>query len=551
MKRCPQCRRNYYDETLLYCLDDGTRLLDGPRSDEAATAVYPAILEEAPTKSLLEPDGKKNDSHILDARTGSAGSERTSSGPLSIAILPFRNLTNDKELNFYALSLADAVITELVRIRSLRVSPSSVVAKYENYKDDPLSIARELKVRAVLAASYIVSNDRIRITTQLIEVSDGQVLWGERIEATANDIIRIQDTITQRVIEGLQLNIGSEEAAVLANRYSIDPLAYEEYLRGGDCFLRYIHHSVANADVVQAIAHFERATELDPNFAPAFVALGKCYLNRIYKGFGVTQDLTSARDAFDNGILLDPGNLDARANRTYLDLIQGEKRKAHELMNDLRKEAPHNSAVQFYSMIFYRLSGDYGNALHSIDQMLRSDPAALVAARYNRSRIFMYQQRYDEAMAELTDAARIEPQHPFVKFYTAVALFRTGETLSAKKILEDLLMTAPNVLFLPYLSICLSSLGEHESARNHLTENLKKVAMTDPDLSYWLASAFLMENELEDAFESLEYSIKIGNENLPWLETNPIWKPVHSDQRFRSIMERLRNEIHGTAELRN
>jgi TolB-like protein/Flp pilus assembly protein TadD len=495
-------------------------------------------------KTLSLDELSNADTQILRARTGSTDFQNTSNAPFSIAILPFRNLTHDATVNFYAFSLADAVITELLQLRSLRVSPSSVIAKYEDYKDDPVTIAKELRVETVLAASYLVSDGRIHVTTQLIGVSDGQVLWGGRIEATANDIIRIQDTITRRIIEGLQLNIGSEEAAVLAKRHSINPIAYEEYLRGGDCFLRYIHHTVANADIVQAIAHFERAVGLDSNFSVAFVALGKCHLNRIHKGLGVMQDVISARDALDKGISLDPGNLDARANRTYLDLIQGEKRRAHAQMDDLRKEAPQNSAVHFYSMILYRLSGDYENALHSIDQMLRLDPVALVAAHYNRSRILMYQQRYDEAMADLNDAARIEPQHPFVKFYTAVALFRTGETLSAKKILEELMITRPNVLFLPYLAICLSSLGEHESAREQITEDLKRVAKTDPDLSYWLASAYLMENETDHAFGWLEYSIKIGNENLPWLESNPIWGSVRNDPHFRAIMQQLRGELY-------
>ena len=120
----------------------------------------------------------------------------------SLAILCFRNLSNDPASSFYEFSLADAVITELARVRSLVVRPSSVIARYQGQQRDPREIGQELGVSAVLTAGFIQSGERFRVTAQLIDVASGELLWSDRIDTAASDIIVLQDTIAQRIVEG-------------------------------------------------------------------------------------------------------------------------------------------------------------------------------------------------------------------------------------------------------------------------------------------------------------------------------------------------------------
>src|SRR5205807_3223879 len=128
----------------------------------------------------------------------------------SVAILPFRNLTNGPAVSFYEFSLADAVITELVRLRSLVVRPSSAIAKYLGQSKDPLEAGRELKVNAVVAASFLHAASKVRVTVQLLDVIKGEVLWGDRIDSDASDIIAVQDIIAQRIVDGLHLTLSSD-----------------------------------------------------------------------------------------------------------------------------------------------------------------------------------------------------------------------------------------------------------------------------------------------------------------------------------------------------
>jgi serine/threonine protein kinase len=123
--------------------------------------------------------------------------------PRTLAVLPFRNLSGDPSSDFYGLSLADSLITELAKIKKLIVRSSSSVAKYQNTSIDPAQVGRELEVETILTGNFLKSGDRLRVTAQLIEATGGQILWSEKIELAAQDALAIQDRISQRIVEGL------------------------------------------------------------------------------------------------------------------------------------------------------------------------------------------------------------------------------------------------------------------------------------------------------------------------------------------------------------
>src|SRR6266403_2130624 len=208
----------------------------------------------------------------------------------SLAVLPFKNLSNNPESSFYEFSLADAVITELARIRSLVVRPSSVMLKYQGQPADPADVGRELNVDAVLSAGFLAVADHFRVNAQLLDIKSGEIIWSDRVDASAKDIIAVQDEITRRIVDGLRLELSPDEQAGLAQPATVNAEAYDEYLRGRDRFARFIFRSVAAADCNAAIEHFGRAIELDPGFGLAYDGLGACHVNRVFKGLGGAED---------------------------------------------------------------------------------------------------------------------------------------------------------------------------------------------------------------------------------------------------------------------
>src|SRR5256884_2141136 len=455
----------------------------------------------------------------------------------SIAILPFKNVSNDPQSSFYEFSLADAVITELARVRSLVVRPSSEIVKYQGIQVDPRQAGREMSVSAVLSAGFLRAGDRIRVTAQLVDVTTGDLLWTDRIDADATDIINVQDTITQENCDGLRLELTSDEKDRLVQQATANAEAYEEYLRGRDALGRYVYHTVARVDVDQAIEHFERAAYLDPSFALAHSALGAAYASRVMKGFGEPEDHTLAREAFDKALALDPHLIEPRMNMIFIYLSSGEKAKARAAADELKREAPNDASIHFIRGIVARLDGDYDKAMRSLDRMLRLNPAERVVVAYNRARLLTYQGRYEEALAELDLGAAMEPDHPLIRTFRARALYYRGEQVKAAEILEQVLEQQPQLDGIrPIYATFLSVLGFNEEARAQLTDEVKKTANTDHDVAYWLGSAYALEGERDEALKWLRRAIELGNENRPWFETDKNWDSLRDDPEYQRII---------------
>jgi serine/threonine protein kinase/tetratricopeptide (TPR) repeat protein len=533
-------------------------LTSGAVIDESGLPVAPRHLHNESPMGRVMRWFKKNVAGG-DTSSGSSGRRGTVSQPreahetpttfsdrerTSVAIMPFKNLGNDPETAFYEFSLADAVITELARVRSLVVRPSSVIAKYQGKQFDPGDVGRELSVDAILTASFLRAGDHLRVTVQLLDVRTSEILWSDRIDADASDIIAVQDSIVQHIVDGLRIELSPDERVELAKGSTTDAAASEEYLRGRHCMGQFIYHTISRADLDSALNHFERAIELDPNFALAHSALGSCYVTRVLKGLGEANDHDKAQAAFNKALALDPRLLEARMQMIFIYLSRGEKPKARTEVELLREEYPNDVGVHFARGVVARLDSDYERALRSFDRMVRLNPGEVVVTSYNRARIFMYQRRFDEALAELDRGAESEPDHPMIQTFRGRVLYYRGQIDEATHIIEQVLERNPRMEGIrPMLAICLSAQGKHELANQQLTERVKISAASDHDISYWLASAYLLQGRQVLALEWLEKAIKLGNENYRWFESDPNWSDLHADPRFQQLMQGVKASL--------
>lgn len=457
----------------------------------------------------------------------------------SLAIMPFRNLSNDPASTFYEFSLADAVITELARVRSLVVRPSSVIAKYQGQQIDPRDVGRDLNVNAVLTAGFIHAGEHFRVTAQLLDVESGEILWSDRIDTSAADIIVVQDTIAQRIVEGLRLELTHAEQANIAKPRTENATAYEQYLRGRDLFARFIFRTIAAEDCNAAIEHFQRAVELDPNFALAHDGLGASYVNRVFKGLGGAEDFERAEVAFNKALAIDPQLIEARMLMVFVYMWRGQKQKAREEVARARKEAPDEPVVHFVKATLHRLDGEYGRALRSYDRLVRLDPAAHVVASYNRAAVHMYMGHFEETVRQLDNAG--EPENPLVKTFRALALYYTGQTDAAAELMQQVVSKHPNMHGVrPFMAMFLSAQGKHEEALAQLTNGVIRNAEVDPDIAYSVASVYALEENRDEAFSWLSRAIDLGNENRPCFENDPNWAALREDDRFKELMKRIK-----------
>jgi tetratricopeptide (TPR) repeat protein len=457
-------------------------------------------------------------------------------------VLPFKNLSGKAEDNFYEFSLADGIIAELANLRSLVVRPSQYIAQYTGINVDPRNVGEDLAVGSVLTGSFIKTPDRFRVTTQLIATMTGEILWCEKIDIDARDLITIQDTIADRVISGLKLKPTDEEQKKIEKPLTNSPEAYEFYLRGRDLLFQYMSHTFDDKDLDLAIEMCHEAIRLDPSFARAHYTLGRCYVHH-GQGYGGHEYFELAEKSLQRAIELDPNLTGAQLQMVYIYLHRGEKERALATLADVRREAPNDPSVFIVAGMLYRLNGLYDKALRQYDRLLELNPNDVVIAGYNRGRIYTYRHEYDEAIAELEKAAAIEPEHPLVKTFLALTYFNQGEIDKCQRLVEDVLRRHPHFDALQVLRAwCLNKRGDHEGARALITEHVKDIAAADHDVAIWLASFYAMENMRDEAIVWVKRAINLGNENYPLFADNPRLDNLRCDLRFIELMSTLKKK---------
>jgi serine/threonine-protein kinase len=458
----------------------------------------------------------------------------------AIAVLPFRNLSGDPGADFYEISLADAVISELAHLRSLVVRPSSYIVRYAGQSPDPRRVGTELAVASIVVGSFVRTPERLRITAQLIGTERGEILWSDRVDIPAADVITIQDTIAARVIAGLRLSLTAEEQARIDRPPTRSPQAYEAYLRGRDLLFRYILQSFDDGDLDAAITRFGDAVGHDPAFALAHAALGRCYVHHA-QGYGGVEYFDRAERSLRRALELDPTLVDARLQMVHVDLQRGDKGRAHETIARLRTEAPTDPAVIFDAAMLYRLDGLYQQALEEYARLLEINPRDVVIVSYSRARVYTHQHEYERAIAELDRARAAEPEHPLVKTFLAVAYFNQGRVDDAQPLVEDVLRQHPHLEGVkPVLGWCLSARGEHERARALITEDVKDTARADHDAAFWLAGFYALEGMADEAIEWVRHAVRLGNENFPLFADSRKLDALRGDPRFIAVMAELK-----------
>jgi serine/threonine protein kinase/tetratricopeptide (TPR) repeat protein len=495
----------------------------GKSTPENSSASYPSMSN--PPSFIPE----------LSLTATSAGTEKK-----SVAILPFKNLGQNESDNFLEFALADSVITELAQLRSLIVRPSSVIAKYQGNDIDPREAGKEQRVHAVLSAGFMRGGDKMRVTAQLLDVLTGDILWSDRIDAEGSDILSLQDGIAQRILEGLRLELTENEQEKLGRRMTDNHEAWEEYLRGRDNFGRFIFRTLDAEDCDAAIQNFKNAVELDPHFALAYSGLGACYANRVLKGMGTPDDYTLAETAFTKAFFYDPNVVEARVLMAMIYMARGEKKKARSELELLQRQFPNDAPLYFVKGMINRLDGNYEESLKAFEKLSRLDPAARAVSAYNRARIFIYKQDYDQAIVEIERGEKAEPDHPMLKIFRSGVYYYRGDKEKAIELMGKVIESNPRMEGIrPLYAVYLAGSGKTEEALEQLSPIALALSKTDHDMAYWVASTYSILGETDLAFKWLNKAVKLGNENRPHFEKDKSLDPLRDDPRFAELMAKL------------
>lgn len=276
----------------------------------------------------------------------------------SIAVLPFRTISEGRNEDYLGLGMSDALITKLGGISQIIVRSTSTVLSQTGARPDPLAIGRKLGVDLLLEGWVQRADNRIRVTIQLVDAHDGSSLWSEKFDALFTDIFDVQDKISEQVTRALMLKLSGEERKQLTKRHTDNSEAYRLYLKG-----RYFWNKRLVEGLKKAGEYFQSATELDPDYALAYVGLADCYnMLSFFSGFSPKDFYPKAREAAAKALELDEALAEAHASMALV-----------EMMSDFQKAASlSGGSAKMVSEIgyTYAVSGRKGEAERELKRLL-------------------------------------------------------------------------------------------------------------------------------------------------------------------------------------
>jgi eukaryotic-like serine/threonine-protein kinase len=244
---------------------------------------------------------------LLTGSTMAAAGRKPRPRGKSLAVLPFLNPGSDPQIEYIADGITESVINSLSQLSGIRVIPRSVAFRYKGLQADPATVGLALNARTILTGRIVRQGDVLNIQAELVDTASESQLWGEQFRQKSTDLLIVQEEIAWQISEALRLKLTGEQKKKLRKRPTVNPEAYQEYLRG-----RYHWNNFSQDSLRRAREHFERAIELDPVYALAYAGLGDAFGAMAYYGFvppdeGFPRAGAAARRAAE----LDPGLADA------------------------------------------------------------------------------------------------------------------------------------------------------------------------------------------------------------------------------------------------
>jgi TolB-like protein/DNA-binding winged helix-turn-helix (wHTH) protein/Tfp pilus assembly protein PilF len=448
------------------------------------------------------------------------------SGKFMLAVLPFQNLTGDSNQEYLVDGLTEETISQLGRLnpKQLGVIARTSVMGYK-HKDERLDqIGRDLSVQYVLESSLRGGKDHMRITAQLIQVKDQTHLWSQDYDYRAQDTLSVQDDVAKAVVREIQVRLGPQQQAELARPRPVNPEAFDAYLQG-NYFLR------RNDDM--AARYFERATQLDPSYARAWIGLSVARFRQTDRGLIPTEEgHRLVREAVDRALALDPNLAVARALLGEIQQVfdfdwaggdaSFQRAMALEPGNpEILKSAAYSSA-QF---------GRFDEGLGLARRAIELDPLNA------RRRVFLGQLEYwvgalDEAVADLKRARELSPDAPSHIFLAEIYVMQGRPQDALAEIERE--RVAP--FRLQRYAIAYHALGQEKESDAALRELIAKY---DTVAAFQIAQVYAFRKQLNEAFEWLERAYAQRDGGLVETKVNPLLKSLHKDPRYAAFLKKI------------
>ena len=455
----------------------------------------------------------------------------------SIAVLPFANLSSDKENEYFSDGLTDDLINALTQVRGLRVVARSSAFQFKGKNPDIRAVGRQLNVAAVLEGSVQRSGDRLRITAQLSSVADGYHVWSQTYDRRLADVFAVQDEISRSIVGALEVRVAGDPGRRLVQSPTQDLDAYNLYLEG-----RFHLNQWRPESAHKGIAYFEQAIAKDPNYAPAYAGMADCYTwLGVFGWSAARQAMPEARQAANRALQLDETLAAAHVSLGYVKALYDwdwpgaarEFKRALEL-------SPGDADVHFaYSVTYLTPLGRLDEALDEIQRAVALDPLSPYKITA-QGMIYCDRREYDRAMEQFRKAVELEPSfyHAYDEMLGVEAV--RGRPAAMDGIIRAMRANFTNVDDTGVRARLAATLGKRAEARA-LVEQWIQECIRHQRLgkSWYAAQTYASIGEKDLAFQWLDKAYEERDPLLAYTRVMPYYDNMRGDPRFRALLQRL------------
>ena len=517
MKLCPECRKNYIDETLNFCLDDGSSLIElSPPTGEAATAILSG----------------QSDGHVTEVLPSTSLAEPTQGN--SIAVLPFVNMSADADNEYFCDGLAEELLNALAKIDDLKVAARTASFSFRGKNQSMADIGGALNVKSILEGSVRKAGNRVRITVQLINAVDGYHLWSERYDRDMEDIFEVQDEITLAVVDALKVKLLAPEKQAMLKRHTNDAEAYQLYLRG-----RHFFYKRTPEGFRKAIECFEKAIELDSDYALAISGLADSY---VFLGFyemaSPAEASAKLRPLIERAIAIDENSSETNTSRALLiTLYDWQHRQSLKYYEAAVAADPRYAFAYHLKSAVCAVLGEHEQAIAEEKKAIEIDPFTPV---FNASLAWWYYiaGRNEDAIAQADKTIDFAPNHFFAHWVKGLTFAQQGSYPEAIVSLQNAVsMNQFEDSVRGDLGRVLAMAGEREEAIGILDDFRAKGSGSYISPANF-AKVYVGLGEYDEAFKQLEKAVSERAVKLPWFLVDPCLTPMRSDPRFADLLTR-------------
>ena len=506
------------------------RLVDPVPAVRRLRAAVPVGVEQALTKALAKVPADRWASALAfaEALATPAGPR-----PPSVAVLPFLNLSADPENEYFADGITEDVIAHLSKIRALKVISRTSVMAFKQREQSLREIGARLEVATLLEGSVRRAGDRVRIVAQLIDAESDRHLWAETYDRRLTDVFAIQTDVALQIAAALKAELSPDEKSRLHQEPTSDLQAYQLYLQGRHCYLRYTAEGSR-----RGIEYFEQAVAKDPNYALAYAALAMVYTELAETGsLRPGEAYARARDASAKALALDLGLGEAHCMLAYITAVCDFNWVSAEQEFKRALELTPNSADT------YDLYGRMCLALERNDEALAMERRAQeldpLAHRADVARALLRAGRYDEALQAATHAVELDPHYARAHATLGWAYLKKGIVKQGVAELEIAVSLSPgDTLWLAQLGQAYGMVGDVARARNvlHQLEELARQRFVSP---YHIAFVYTGLGEQDSAMDWLERAYEDRSGPVYSVKGSFLFTTLHGHPRFIALLRKM------------